>query len=46
MRTSKGAKWVTLYNFEKGKLVVIHEPLRNYEIHNLIVKGWKVVRKR
>ena len=45
MRTSKGAKWVTLYAYEKGKLVVIHEPLRKYELHNLLVKGWKEVKR-
>ena len=41
MRVAKGAKWVTLYHIVDGKLVVIHEPLRDYKVNNLIVKGWK-----
>lgn len=42
MRTARGSKWVTLYSYENKKLVVIHEPLRDYEIHNLLVKGWRL----
>jgi len=40
MRTAKQSMWVTLYRYEYNKLVVIYEPLRDYKIHNLIVKGW------
>lgn len=41
MRTAKGSRWVTLYRYENNRLVVIHEPLRDYEVHNLLVKGWE-----
>jgi len=40
MRTAKQSMWVTLYRYEYNRLVVICEPLRDYKIHNLIVKGW------
>ena len=41
MRTAKQSMWVTLYRYEYNKLVVIHEPLRDYKVNNLIAKGWK-----
>lgn len=43
MRTAKGARWVTLYRVDDSLLRVIYEPLRDYQIHNLKVKGWKEV---
>jgi len=42
MRTAKRSRWVTLYRHEYNKLVVIREPFRSYQLHNLIDKGWKV----
>jgi len=40
MRTAKQSRWVTLYRREKGKLVVIYEPFKSYQLHNLLKKGW------
>lgn len=40
MRAGKGAEWVTLHRIVDGKLVIIHEPLRDYQLHNLLKKGW------
>lgn len=45
MRAAKGSRWVTLYFYENKKLVVIHEPLRDYEVHNLLAQGWKQVKR-
>jgi len=44
MRTAKQSVWVTLYRYEYNNLVVIREPFRSYQLHNLLDKGWKVVR--
>ena len=44
MRTAKGSRWVTLYRYKNKKIVIIHEPLRNFEIHNLLNQGWKLVK--
>ena len=44
MRAARGAKWITLFRYESRKLRVIHEPLRNYEIHNLLSQGWEEVK--
>jgi len=44
MRVAKGAKWTTLYHIADGKLVVIYEPFKGYQLHNLQVVGWKISR--
>ena len=43
MQTPRGSYWFTLYRYEKRKLVIIHEPLKNYQVGNLIANGWKRV---
>lgn len=43
MRVKRGAKWVTLFRYEDNKLRVSYEPLRKYEIHNLLQKGWREI---
>jgi len=40
MRTAKQSRWVTLYCYEYNKLVVIYEPFKSYQLHNLLKKGW------
>lgn len=45
MRAAKDSIWVTLYRHEKGKLVIICEPLRDYKLHNLLAAGWNEVKK-
>lgn len=43
-RVKRDAKWVMLYRYdEEGLLTVIYEPLRSYEVHNLLQKGWRDV---